>query len=228
MSIEYEAYWMKPDNKVIPVTQRHITSIVTEPEKYGLDRKFIEKVHRKHKEPIGAEGNAREEIMAALIASGWIRARYVRFADSWTFQTRGSVDNFRVKKFCAFLLKHGVSIYTQAVVIDLSGFRLDGGQDTISEVAAGALERKRKVSRFAEFLNPAYSEKDLKFVGGRAIVRSGRNIVAKIYDRKEFFKGTKVSWSAKYPFSLEMSVGIKECVSLRDALDSLNRMIAGV
>jgi hypothetical protein len=153
-----DAYWMSPDNKIMEVSDRHITLIVTEPETFGLTKAFIAKVHKKHGEPVGSEGYAREEIMAALIANGWLRARYVRGADSWTFQTRGKEDNGRVKKLCAYLLKHDASIYSQAVVIDLSGFRLDGGEDTLSEVAAGALERKRKVSQFAEFLNPGQSD----------------------------------------------------------------------
>lgn len=158
-----DAYWMNPDNEIMEVSDRHITLIVTEPETFGLTKAFIAKVHKKHGEPIGSEGYAREEIMAALIANGWLRARYVRGADSWTFQTRGKEDNGRVKKLCAYLLRHDASIYSQAVVIDLSGFRLDGGEDTISEVAAGALERKRKVSQFAEFLNPGQFQELYKF-----------------------------------------------------------------
>jgi hypothetical protein len=150
-----DAYWMTPEGKISEVDQRHITEIILYPDKFGLTRRYIEKIHAKHKEPIGSEGNAREEIMADLIAKGWIRARYVRGNASWTFQVSGRQDFSKVKKLCKHILSAGASDYDQAVVIDLSGFRLDGGEDTISEVVAGALERKKKVSQFAEFLNPA-------------------------------------------------------------------------
>ena len=149
-----DAYWMLPDGSIEEVTQRHITDIVTDPQAFGLTRQYIEKVYHLHKEPIGSEGNAREEIMAALIAKGWVRVRYVRGAASWTFQVSGKEDLPKVKKMSKYLLKHGANEWDQAVIIDLSGFRLDNGEDRIGEVAAGSLERKRRVSQFAEFLNP--------------------------------------------------------------------------
>ncbi len=69
------AYWISPDNYVIPVGQTHIELIISNPEKFGLTPAYIKKVHKKHKEPIGVEGNARNQIMTDLVNQGWIRLR---------------------------------------------------------------------------------------------------------------------------------------------------------
>lgn len=152
-----DAYWIDPDGEIYEVDQKHITSIVTDPEYFGLTKAYITKVYKKHKEPVGGEGNAREEIMAALIAMGWVRARYVRGDDSWTFQVRSKTDFPVVMKLSKHLLKKGASEWSAIVVIDLGGFRLDNGDTRLGEVATGALEERRKKGQFAQFLNPSFT-----------------------------------------------------------------------
>jgi hypothetical protein len=127
---------------------------VTDPEYFGLTKAYVTKVYKKHKEPVGGEGNAREEIMGALIAMGWVRARYVRGQDSWTFQVRSRDDFPAVKKLCKYMLKKSASEWSAVIVIDLGAFRLDNGDVRLGEVAAGALEERKKKGRFAQFLNP--------------------------------------------------------------------------
>jgi hypothetical protein len=55
----------------------------------------------------------------------------------------------------------------------------------------------------------------LNFIKGKAVVKKNGKTIAKVYNRKEFFKGTKYANSfQKYPYSLEMSFGMAECENL--------------
>ena len=69
------AYWISPDNFVIPLPDTHIELIITNPEKFGISKDYVSKIYKKHKEPMGVEGNARNEIMTDLVHQGWIRMR---------------------------------------------------------------------------------------------------------------------------------------------------------
>ena len=151
----YEAYWMKPDKTILAVTDRHIVEIVVSPEKFGLTKAAVDKAYRKFHEKPGSEGNAREYLMSSLIAAGWIRARFVRQQDIWTFQVQDRESFAGIKTLCKYIIAEGASDFSQCVIIDLSGNRLDNDRDTISEVAAGSLSARKKASQFAEFLNPA-------------------------------------------------------------------------
>lgn len=68
-------------------------------------------------------------------------------------------------------------------------------------------------------------KEELKFENGRAIIKKGRKIIAKIIDRESFFKAQNVEslYSKQYPFSLEIAGGIRECESLDDAVEFLNK-----
>ena len=59
------------------------------------------------------------------------------------------------------------------------------------------------------------------FKDGVWIIKNGRKIVAKIYYRPEFFKGMKVSWNEKYPFSIEINGMAAECSTLEEAKNLL-------
>jgi hypothetical protein len=80
------AYWISPTGKLIAVDQTHILKVLESPDKFGFDMEYIKNIHDKHNEPLGAEGNARESIMADMMANGWIRVRYVPKQGSWTIQ----------------------------------------------------------------------------------------------------------------------------------------------
>ena len=79
-------FWISPDGRAFEVEQNHIISVITAPERYGLTKKRIRDIYKKHGEKVGTEGDAREEIILGLVAKGWIRARnYSRYGDtSWT------------------------------------------------------------------------------------------------------------------------------------------------
>ena len=73
--MDERAFWISPQGTIFPVTRSHINEVITNPERFGLTRGGIEAVYRKHKEPLGWEGKAREEIIKGLIVEGWIRIR---------------------------------------------------------------------------------------------------------------------------------------------------------
>lgn len=57
---------------------------------------------------------------------------------------------------------------------------------------------------------------NLTFKNGLATIKEGRKILAKVYDRPEFFKGTKVVINSKYPYSIEIKGGMFECENKED------------
>lgn len=56
------------------------------------------------------------------------------------------------------------------------------------------------------------------FNKGLSIVKDGRKIVAKIYNRKDFFKNTNVSFNENYLYSVEFNGLSKECTTLLECL----------
>lgn len=74
-----------------------------------------------------------------------------------------------------------------------------------------------------QILKEQYTVSDLKFEDGLAIIKNGRKIVAKVIDTK--IRRGGASYSSKYPYNLEMGVGIRQCTDLQDCIDALNRNI---
>lgn len=81
-----EGYWLSPSGDIIPVDTSHIDLVIKNPEKFRTTKEEIKKIYKKHEEPVGLEGKAREEIMVDLIRDGWIRIRYVPRKDFFTVQ----------------------------------------------------------------------------------------------------------------------------------------------
>jgi len=114
-------YWISPLGETFPVDQNHIITIITNPQKFGLTKKDIQKVYKKHKEKIGSEGNAREELIVDAVNRGWIRVRsYQRYGDiTWsinvkrlTKRVKDHITNFFQK------LSKGTSYVGGEVMID--------------------------------------------------------------------------------------------------------------
>ncbi|MEI7436259.1 MAG: hypothetical protein WCL16_05585 [bacterium] len=74
--MKYQAYWVTPQNRLIPVPEHHINLICDNPARFGLTRAYVNRLLRKYNEPADFEGFAREIIMARVIGAGWIRLRY--------------------------------------------------------------------------------------------------------------------------------------------------------
>lgn len=84
--MQYQAYWVSPRNRLIPVPCRHINVIDEDPGLFGLARRYVDGQFRKARECNGTEGKARNVIMARVLRSGWIRLRYVPAEYSLTVQ----------------------------------------------------------------------------------------------------------------------------------------------
>lgn len=88
------AMWISPSGKAIAFENgTHIGMVIDNPTVFGLTKDKIETIYKKHNEPMGIEGYAREEIIRGLVSKGWIRLR--RYKNYWSV-TVGSV-NKRVK-----------------------------------------------------------------------------------------------------------------------------------
>jgi hypothetical protein len=76
-------------------------------------------------------------------------------------------------------------------------------------------------------LNEQYTKNDLKFVDGKALVKKGNKILAKVFDREAYFKAqnVNVSFSPKYPYSLTINAMTRECESLDEVLTYLNKYL---
>jgi len=66
----------------------------------------------------------------------------------------------------------------------------------------------------------SYKEFPVVFVDGKATIRDGRKVIAKIIDREVFFKKNRINstFSKKYPYSLYMNEGMRECESVEECL----------
>ncbi|MGO9118475.1 MAG: hypothetical protein ACLQPD_12825 [Desulfomonilaceae bacterium] len=53
----------------------HISTVIADPERFGLTSEEIRAIYDQHGEIIGVEGEARREILLQLISQGWIRIR---------------------------------------------------------------------------------------------------------------------------------------------------------
>jgi hypothetical protein len=84
--MRYDAFFISPDGEVVGVPNRHVLLISQEPETFGLTSGEIEKVYKKHKETVGWEGYARNEIILGLLKKNWIRLRFEPTSGTWGIQ----------------------------------------------------------------------------------------------------------------------------------------------
>ena len=127
-------FFISPVGKLIPVAGNgtHIGTIIAYPSKFGLKKADIKKEYKKHKEQLGVEGNAREEIIKRLTKKGWIRLR--RYPQYWSIQfaRMNSKIMKTIAKFTQAILK-GIGKYKEVdryIPIMAMGF-YDGYQKKI-------------------------------------------------------------------------------------------------
>ena len=79
-------FFISPIGKLIPVASNgtHIKTVINNPAKFKLKKADIEKTFKQHKEKMGSEGTARDEILKGLTKTGWIRLR--RYPRYWSIQ----------------------------------------------------------------------------------------------------------------------------------------------
>ena len=103
--MRYDAFFISPDGEIIGVPDRHVLLISKEPETFGLTREHVEKIYAKHKENVGWEGYARNEIILDLLKKGWTRLRFELTSGTWGIQIFEELDADLLKNISGFLAK---------------------------------------------------------------------------------------------------------------------------
>ena len=69
-------FWVKEDTVYDVTFSTHVGFVVDNPGLLGLTGKDIMDIYAKHKEIVGAESKAREELVRYAASLGWIRVRH--------------------------------------------------------------------------------------------------------------------------------------------------------
>lgn len=99
ITTHHSAYWLSKKALIYPVTTSHIRFVIDNANLFDMSKDDIKAMYSTHKEKIGFEGKARNEIMSELISKGWIRARYKESNNEnyWTLElfqlTESSIQN---------------------------------------------------------------------------------------------------------------------------------------
>lgn len=104
----FDAFFISRESEIIPVPDRHIVAIVNEPELFGLTMDEISKRFAKHKETIGWEGYARNEIILELLENNWTRLRFFQVSGTWRvqiFEELNATLRTNILHFCKELKK---------------------------------------------------------------------------------------------------------------------------
>lgn len=64
---------------------------------------------------------------------------------------------------------------------------------------------------------------DINFINGKAIIKIGRNIIAKIYDRRVFYRANNIKSGYSYPYSIELNVGSRECQTIDECIEFIEK-----
>ena len=101
--MKYDAFFISPQGKIVPVPVRHIVKIVKDPTLFGLTTEELEPIFAKYHETIGTEGKARNEIILALLKQNWIRLRFEPAIAAWRIQIFETLDAQLKKNIQGFL-----------------------------------------------------------------------------------------------------------------------------
>ena len=69
------AFFHSPEGHLIHVPLNHISTVIADPDGFGLTTEEIQAVYDIHGEKVGVEGEARKELLLKVITQGWIRIR---------------------------------------------------------------------------------------------------------------------------------------------------------
>lgn len=78
-------FWLAETGDIIRV-DCHVGYVLRNPESFGYARDDLQTIYIRHGEKLGSNGHAREEILQACIARGWIRVR--RYKTYWAVNAR--------------------------------------------------------------------------------------------------------------------------------------------
>lgn len=67
---------------------------------------------------------------------------------------------------------------------------------------------------------------DLNFINGKATVKQGRKIVAKVFDRAVFYPAHNIKSDYKEPYQLTLYFGAaRDCKTLAECVEMINKYI---
>jgi hypothetical protein len=69
------AFFLSPEGHLIHVPLNHISTVIADPQRFGLAREEIDTVYEDYGERVGVEGEARKGLLLRIINHGWIRIR---------------------------------------------------------------------------------------------------------------------------------------------------------
>lgn len=147
----YNRWWVSPGKEIIPVSgTTHIDEIIRNPDRFGFTKAEIEEAYSRHNEPIGLEGQAREEIMKKAMDDGWIRARDGK---NGLYMETGNLKRYKNVVYDAvytFLEKGLVHQYDPVTVVDYrSGdiLRGESSKEVLRQVYAKNLKKLNIVKK---------------------------------------------------------------------------------
>ena len=68
--------WISPDGVIRSTQSTHIRDVVSHPEVFGFSPAWLKAIFHRFNEGLGKEGDARDYIVGALVANGWVRIRW--------------------------------------------------------------------------------------------------------------------------------------------------------
>ena len=142
------AFFISPKGDIIYTPTKHIESVLRYPEKFGLDRDFIEYIHDFYNEKLGQEGKAREQILLSLFKKGWMRLR--RYRSFWSINVKMYSNKVKdyLQKWASLLIKGKLEFREDDPYMDIK-IQQDSGKVISSDLQklAGLKESSENIAR---------------------------------------------------------------------------------
>lgn len=137
--------WLTPAGEYIKVQTNHVADIINNPSKFGVTSEFIKDLYDRHGEPLGVEGNAREELIKLVLQRGWVRIRNYRNYWSVTVDRLSKKVTGNIRNWVDSFIKDGIMAkYEDIKVYEVIPDRMQTF-DAINIVTKYALEESVKM-----------------------------------------------------------------------------------
>lgn len=156
------AYWINPNGQILDIdVDTHISQIIKEPEKFGMTKEKINNIYKKHNEPIGLEGQAREELIMDVLKLGFIRIRlYINMHWSITIYGQSEKTKKIISSWANFAKDDKkAGPYMPVVIIDLKTDSMDK-YEGVKELVTENSITLQWVSNLSEFATYKFSFKE--------------------------------------------------------------------
>jgi len=159
------AFWINPDGQIHRVAINHIKDVIRYPNKFGLSIQDIQKVFDKHKEPLGHEGKARDEILLNLFKRNFIRIRKYKNM-GYFVNVRKLTDSAKsfLYKWATKLLGVGIEgakdFATTPVLFDVENTRQDSM--TLGEIQKDSMFKESKQYELVECHVSEWKDREVK------------------------------------------------------------------